>query len=49
MDVPEWFVTPFNMKIDNKGYESDLEDEFIEMHVDLEGKELFKSKNLSKY
>ena len=22
--VPEWLVTPFSLKIDNKGYESDL-------------------------
>ena len=33
-----WLVTSFNIKIDNKGYESDLEDELIEMHVDLEVK-----------
>ena len=26
MHVPKWLVTPFDMKIDNKGYESDLED-----------------------
>ena len=24
MHVPEWLVAPFDMKIDNKGYESDL-------------------------
>ena len=35
MQVPKWFVTPFGMKIDNKGYESDLEEKFIEIHVDL--------------
>ena len=28
---------------DNKGYESDIEDELIEMQVDFEAKELFKS------
>ena len=27
MHVPEWLVTPFDMKIDNKDYESDIEDE----------------------
>ena len=37
------------MKIDNKGNESDLEYEFIEMHVDLEAKGLSKSKDLSEY
>ena len=35
------------MKIDNNGYESDLEDELIEMHVDFEAKALFKRKNLT--
>ena len=33
MHVPEWLVTPFDMKIDNKGHESDIEDEHFEMHV----------------
>ena len=37
------------MKMDNKRYESDLEDDLIEMHVDLKAKALFKSKNLSEY
>ena len=32
------------MKIDNKGYKSDMKDELIEMPVDLEAKALFKSK-----
>ena len=40
--VSEWLITPFDMKIYNKGYVSDLEDEFIEVHVDLEAKALFK-------
>ena len=43
----EWLVVPFDMKIDNKGHECDLEDELIEMHVDLEAKALLKSKNIS--
>ena len=37
------------MKTVNKGYQSDLDDELIEMHVDHEAKALFKSKNLSEY
>ena len=37
------------MKINNKSYESDLEDELIEMHVDLEAKALFQRKNLAEY
>ena len=37
------------MKINNEVYESDLEDELIEMHVDLETKALFKSECLSEY
>ena len=41
MHVPDWLAIQFDMKIDNKGHESDLEDEPIEMHVDLEAKELF--------
>ena len=49
MHVPKWLVTPFDMKIDNKGHESDFEDELIEMHVDLESKALFKSENISEY
>ena len=31
------------MKIDNKGYESDIEDELIEIHTDLEAHGLSKS------
>ena len=46
---PEWLETPFDMKIDNKGCETDIEDELMEMHVDLKAKELLKSKNLSEY
>ena len=49
MHVSEWLVASFDMKIDNKGYESDLEDELIEMCVDLKVEALFKSTNLSKY
>ena len=49
MHVPEWLVTPFDMKIDNDGYESGLEVELIEMHVDLEAKALFKRKDLREY
>ena len=30
----KWLVVPFDMKIDKKGHESDLEDELIEMHMD---------------
>ena len=37
------------MNINNKGYESDLRDELVEMHVDLEVKALFKDKDLSEY
>ena len=33
MHVPEWLVTPLDITIDNKGYESDLEDELIEMWI----------------
>ena len=40
MHVPEWLVTPLDMKIDNEGCESDLEDELIELHVHLEVIEL---------
>ena len=49
MHVSEWLVTPIDMKVNNKDYASDLEDEHIEMHVDLEAKVLFKCKNLSEY
>ena len=42
MHVSEWIVTPFDVKIDNKGIECDLEDELIEIHVDLEVNALFK-------
>ena len=47
MHVPEWLLTPFDMKLDNKGYESGLE--LIEMHVDFEGKKLFNRKKTSEY
>ena len=45
----EWLVSPFDVKIYNKGYESDLEDELIEMHAYLVTKALSKSKNFSEY
>ena len=47
MHVPEWFVCPFDMKIDNRDYQSDITVELIEMYVDIEAKALFKCKNLS--
>ena len=37
------------MTIENKDYMCDLEDELIEMHVNLESKVLFHSKDLSEY
>ena len=49
MHVPEWLVTPFDMKIDNKGYDSDLEDDLIETHVHPEAKALSKSRKLSEH
>ena len=49
MQVPEWPVIPFDMKIDNKGYESDLEDELIEIRVDFEAITLLKSRSLAEY
>ena len=49
MDVSESLVTPFDMKLDNEGYESAFKDELIEMHVDLKAKALFKSENLSEF
>ncbi|KAF2350822.1 hypothetical protein FHG87_018422 [Trinorchestia longiramus] len=49
MHVPEWLVTPFDMKTDNKSNESDLEDELVEMRVDLEAKALFERKTLTEY
>ena len=47
--VPQWFVTPLVMKIDNKRHESDSEHELIEMHLVLQPKTLFKSKILCEY
>ena len=47
MHVPEWLVNPFDIKIDNKGHEPDIQDERIEMYGDLEAKVLFKSKYLA--
>ena len=49
MHIPKWFVAPFYMKIYNKCHESELEDELIEMHLDLEAKVLLKSQNLAEY
>ena len=33
--VLKWLVTLFDMRIDNEGYESNLEDKLIEMQVDI--------------
>ena len=49
MHCPKWLVTPCHIKIDNKGYVSDLKDEHFEMHVNLEAMALFKSNNFSEY
>ena len=49
MLVPARFVTAFDMKIDNKDHEFDLENELIEMHVELEANTLSKSENLAEY
>ena len=50
MHVPEWLTTQFDMKIgNNECYESDQQDELIEMHVDHVAKALLKSKTLSEY
>ena len=43
MHVPECLVTSFDIKIYNIGYESDLQDDHNEMHVNLKAKALFKS------
>ena len=47
MHVPDWLVTLFDMKIYNKGHESDV-DELIEMHVDLETR-VVQNKNIAQY
>ena len=49
MHFPECIVILFDTKIYSKDYESDLEDEVIEMHVDLEAKAFLKGKNLAEY
>ena len=49
MHIPEWLVTQFDKKINNKSYECDLEDELNEILVDLEDNALLKSKNLAEY
>ena len=49
MHVPEWLATPLDMKIDNKVYDSDLEDDLIETHVHPEAKALSKRKKLSEH
>ena len=49
MHVPVWIDGTFDMKIDNKGYESVLEDELIEMHVSLDVKALFRGEALREY
>ena len=49
MDVPDFLLTPFDMKIDNKCYESDIEGILNEMHVDLEAKRMIKGEDLSEH
>ena len=48
MHFPESLATLLDMKIDNKGYESDVVAKLIEMHGDLETKALLKT-NLIEY
>ena len=49
MHVSDWLLTQFDIKIDNKCYESDIQDEFIEMHVGLDAKALLICKYVSVY
>ena len=44
MHVPEWLVTPFDVKIYNKGHVSDFEDKLIQMNVNLGIKAMLKRK-----
>ena len=46
MHLLDWIVTLFDLEIENVDIESRL-DELADMCVDLEGKSLFRSKNLS--
>ena len=41
MRVLEWHVAPLDMKIDNKCYESGVEDEFMRFNLEVEA--FFKS------
>ena len=49
MNVPDWIVTPFDLKMENSDIEFYLQEELIDMCADLEAKFLFKSLTLCEY
>ena len=44
--MPDWIVTLFDFNVQNPDINSQLQDDFIDMRVDLKAQSLFKRKNM---
>ena len=49
MTVPEWIITPFNVKFENLIVEAECEYELAELSVDVATKAVFESRSLSDF
>ena len=49
MTVPEWIISPFDVKFENVSVEPECEYELAEICVDIAAKALFESRSLSDF
>ena len=49
MTIPEWIITPFDVKFENLSVEPECEYELVELSVDIAAKAVFESRSLSDF
>ena len=49
MTIPEWTITPFDVKFENLSVEPECEYELAELSVDIAAKAVFESRSLSDF
>jgi len=49
MTIPEWIITPFDVKFENLSVEPECEYELAELSVDIAAKAVFESRSLSDF
>ena len=49
MTIPEWIITPFDVKFENLSVEPECEYELAELSVDIAAKAMFESRSLSDF